>query len=73
MNDSHSCIEGKFFVCGGEVVGAIMLAIGREATDPFSAIPRSDPFLDGHRLGGIDLNFRSCLGRGRERAHALAT
>ena len=72
MYDSDACIEGKFFVCGGEVIRAVMLAIGREATDPFSAIPRCDPLFDGHRLGRIDLNFRSCLGRGRERAHALA-
>ena len=73
MNDSDASVEGEFFVCGGEVVGVVMLAIGREATDPLSAIPRGDAFFNGDRLRRVDLNFCTRARCGRYRANALAT
>lgn len=59
-------------MCGGEVVGAVMLAIGREAPDPLSAIPRGDTFFNGDRLRRVDLNFGNRTRCGWHRANALA-
>jgi hypothetical protein len=59
-------------VCGGEVVGAVMLAIGSEAPDPLSAIPRGDTFFNGERLRRVDLNLGTRARCGWHRGNALA-